>query len=100
MNAEAEGSGYGSLWRTWGVLLTLTVVMVFLDVMNMPRWILLVVLLGAMLTKASLIALRFMDLAHEKWVIGVGVAFSVLFLGAILYALMVPDALAVLGGGR
>lgn len=91
---------YGVFWKTWGVLLTLTAIMVFVDVMEMPRIILLLILLGAMLTKAFLIASRFMGLAQEKLAVFVGIAFSLLFLGGILYFLMMPDGLAVLHGGR
>jgi cytochrome c oxidase subunit IV len=91
---------YKVFWKTWGILLALTAVMVFVDVMHLPRILLLFVLLGAMLTKAFLIAAQFMDLKHEKLVVGVSVAFSLLFFGAVLYALMVPDGIAVLHGGR
>lgn len=91
---------YRVFWKTWAVLLALTSIMVFVDIMKMPRIVLLLVLLGAMLTKAFLIAARFMDLAHENRLVFIGVAFSLLFLGGILYALMVPDGLAVLHGGR
>jgi cytochrome c oxidase subunit IV len=91
---------YQVFWKTWGVLLALTAIMVFVDIMHMPRIVLLLILLGAMLTKAFLIASRFMDLAHEKLVVLLTVAFSLLFFGGILYALMVPDGLAVLHGGR
>jgi cytochrome c oxidase subunit IV len=87
---SGETSTYGTLWKTWGLLLLLTVVMVFIDVMGLPRILLLVVLIGAMLTKAFFIATEFMDLKHEKLVVGIAVAFSILFFGAILFALMVP----------
>ena len=93
-------SPYGALWKTWGLLLALTVVMVFVDVMGLPRVVLLAILLTAMLTKAFFIATQFMDLKHEKLVVGVSVAFSILFFGLILYALMVPDGVAILHGGR
>jgi hypothetical protein len=80
--------------------LVLTVVMVFVDVMDFPRVLLLVVLLGAMLTKAFFISSQFMDLKHEKLLVGISVAFALLFFGAILYGLMIPDGLAILRGGR
>ncbi len=98
--ASSASNLYQVFWKTWGVLLALTAIMVFVDIMHLPRIILLFILLGAMLTKAFLIASRFMDLAHEKLVVFLSVAFSLLFLGGILYALMVPDGLAVLHGGR
>ena len=96
----SEMSPYGTLWKTWGLLLVLTGIMVFIDVMGLPRILLLVVLIGAMLTKAFFISSQFMDLKHEKLVVGIAVAFSILFFGAILFALMVPDAFAILHGGR
>ena len=78
----------------------LTVVMVFVDVMHMPRRLLLFVLLGAMLTKAFLIATEFMDLKHERLVVGLAIAFSVLFFGAFLFAFIAPDGFMVFHGGR
>jgi hypothetical protein len=68
--------------------------------MGLPRVVLLAILLTAMLTKAFFIGMQFMDLKHEKLVVGVSVAFSILFFGLILYALMVPDGVAILHGGR
>ncbi|HXV60512.1 MAG TPA: cytochrome C oxidase subunit IV family protein [Vicinamibacteria bacterium] len=93
-------AAYRTFWRTWAILLALTVVMVFVDVVQAPRALLVIVLLGAMLTKAFLIGAEFMDLKHEKLVVGLAVAFSLLFFGAVLYSLMVPDGLAILRGGR
>ena len=56
-------AAYKTYWKTWGILLTLTVVMVFVDVMSFPRMLMLVVLLGAMMTKAYLIATEFMEVS-------------------------------------
>jgi len=91
---------YKPFWKTWGILLTLTMVMVFVDVMDFPRFVLLVVLLGAMLTKAFLIGTEFMDLKHERFIVGFAIAGSILFFGGILFALITPDAFEVLAGGR
>ena len=96
----SEMSPYGTLWKTWGLLLVITGIMVFIDVMGLPRILLLVVLIGAMLTKAFFISSQFMDLKHEKLVVGISVAFSILFFGALLFSLMVPDGIAILHGGR
>jgi cytochrome c oxidase subunit IV len=82
------------------VLLAFTAIMVFIDAMGLPRVLLLVVLIAAMLTKAFLISSQFMDLKHERLAVGISVAFSILFFGAILFALIVPDGVAVLHGGR
>jgi len=59
-----------------------------------------VVLLGAMSVKAYLIGTEFMDLKHEQLAVGVSIAFSVIFLGGVLYFLILPDGFAVLAGGR
>jgi cytochrome c oxidase subunit IV len=96
----SPNSPYGALWKTWGLLLVLTAVMVFVDVMGLPRVFLLLVLIAAMLTKAFFISSQFMDLRHEKLVVGISVAFSILFFGAILFALMQPDGVAIFHGGR
>jgi cytochrome c oxidase subunit IV len=93
-------AAYKNYWKTWGILLGLTVVMVFVDVMALPRILMLVVLLGAMMTKAYLIATEFMDLKHERPVIGIAIAVSILFFGTFLFAFIAPDGFAVLAGGR
>ena len=95
-----ESQSYGALWKIWGLLLVLTAIMVFVDAMGLPRVLLLVILIAAMLTKAFFISSQFMDLKHEKLVVGISVAFSILFFGALLFALIAPDGVAVLHGGR
>lgn len=96
----AERNPYRAFWRTWGFLLGLTLVMVSVDVMELPRILLLIVLLGAMLIKAFLITSQFMDLKHEKLELAFAIGFSVLFLGTVLYALMAPDGLTIFEGLR
>lgn len=91
---------YKRFWKTWAVLLVLTAMMVFVDVMELPRLLLLAVLLSAMMTKAYLIATEFMDLKHERFIVGFAVAFSVLFFGVFLFAFIAPDGFAVFAGGR
>ncbi len=91
---------YKPFWKTWGILLMLTTIMVFVDVMDFPRLLLLVVLLGAMMTKAYLIATEFMGLKHERIEVGIAIAASILFFGTFLFAFIAPDGFAVLAGGR
>ena len=93
-------NAYKRFWKVWGILLSLTVVMVFVDLMELPRMLLLVVLLGAMMTKAYLIATEFMDLKHERPAVGIAIAVSILFFGTFLFAFIAPDGFAVLAGGR
>lgn len=93
-------AAYKSYWKTWGLLLALTVVMIFVDVTPLPRLLMLFVLLGAMMTKAYLIATEFMDLKHERVEVGIAIAVSILFFGTFLFAFIAPDGFAVLAGGR
>lgn len=93
-------AAYKPFWKTWGVLLVLTTVMIFVDVMALPRMLLLVILLGAMMTKAYLIATEYMDLKHERIEVGIAIAVSILFFGVFLFAFIAPDGFAVLAGGR
>jgi cytochrome c oxidase subunit IV len=90
---------YSVYWRTWIVLLVLTTIMILVDQAGMPREILVGILLAAMLAKATLIAANFMHLKYEKLAVGIAVGVSLLFVGAILFLLMVPDGLRMLRMG-
>ena len=90
---------YKTYWKTWGILLALTVVMVFVDVMSFPRLLMLVILLGAMMTKAFLIATEFMDLKHERPIVGYAIAISILFFGTFLFAFIAPGRFRRARGG-
>ncbi len=100
MSQQAATVRYGVYLRTWLFLLGLTTVMIVTDGLAVPRAVLVTVLLGAMLIKASLIAANFMHLRYEKRVVRVVVAASVLFFGSVLYLLIVPDGLRVLRMGH
>ena len=71
--------------------------MIFLDGIDAPRIVLLGVLGLAMLAKAGLIAGYYMHLRWEHLAIGLAVLFGLLVNGAILFALIVPDARRILG---
>ena len=91
---------YKTYWKTWGILLVLTMVMVFVDVMSFPRVLMVAILLAAMMTKAYLIGTEFMDRKHERPVVGITIAVSILFFGTFLFVLIAPDGFAMLAGGR
>jgi len=79
-------------WITWGVLLAVTVVMLLADGARLPRTGLLVVILGAMAVKATLIAGNFMHLRQERAGIILTVIVGLFVLGIVLYVLIAPDA--------
>jgi caa(3)-type oxidase subunit IV len=79
-------------WITWGALLAVTVVMLMADGASLPRTGLLVVMLGAMAVKATLIAGNFMHLRQEHAGIVLTVIVGLFVLGIVLYTLIAPDA--------
>ena len=92
MANATRGTGYRLYWITWICLLAITTLMLALEYVSWPAWILLAVLLAAMLVKASVIAGYFMHLRFERPVLILIVAASVLFFGAYLFALLAVDA--------
>ena len=79
-------------WITWGVLLALTVVMLAADGANISRRGLLVLMLGAMAVKATLIAGNFMHLREERAGLVLTVVVGLFVLATVLFALIAPDA--------
>jgi cytochrome c oxidase subunit IV len=79
-------------WITWGVLLALTVVMLAADGASIPRTGFLVLMLGAMAIKATLIAGNFMHLRQERVGIVLTVVVGLFAMAAVLYVLIAPDA--------
>jgi len=91
----AEFSGYGVYWRTWGVLLLLTAIMFFLDNLDMPRTPFVLLLISAMMIKATLIAGIFMHLRQESLDLVIAIGVCVLGCGGILYGLIAVDAMRI-----
>ena len=79
----------------WGALLALTLTMVVLDQAALPRPAFVPLMLGAMLVKATLIAAYFMHLRFERWPLVLGIVLGLPINAAILYVLIVPDALRI-----
>jgi len=95
IDATHAGSARGGgrvYWITWGALLVLTLIMLVLDSAQVSRALLLSVLLGAMLVKATLIAGNFMHLRHEHRGLIATVVVGLLVMGLVLYVLIAPDA--------
>ena len=79
-------------WITWAVLLVFTVMMLWADAMAIPRTAFVVFMLGAMLTKATIIGGNFMHLRSERLPLVLTVVVGLLVTGGILYVLIAPDA--------
>ncbi len=83
-------------WRIWFVLLVLTLVMVFIDQSPLTRGVLILVLVGVMLVKVSLIAGYFMHLRFEKLNLILVVLVGLLITGLLLFVLIAPDGMRIL----
>jgi cytochrome c oxidase subunit IV len=79
-------------WLTWSVLLVFTVVMLWADTAALPRTFVVVFMIAAMLTKASIIGANFMHLRAERLPLIMTVVVGLLVTGAVLYVLIAPDA--------
>ncbi len=86
MTTETLDRSYRPYWIAWGILLALTLVMI--GVANPP------VLIAGMALKASIIALWFMHLRHEKPLLVAVVALALLGTTLILFGLTAVDGLA------
>ncbi|MBI2818560.1 MAG: cytochrome C oxidase subunit IV family protein [Acidobacteria bacterium] len=95
MSNATPGSGYRLYWITWVFLLLVTMIMLAMEYVSWPQWILLTVLLLAMLLKASVISGYFMHLRFEKPALIIVVAASILLVAAVLFVLLAIDALRV-----
>ena len=82
-------------WITWSVLLLFTVVMLWADSASIPRLAFVVFMIVAMLTKASIIGANFMHLRSERAGMVLTVVVGLLVTGAVLYVLIVPDAVRI-----
>lgn len=87
---------YRTYWSIWGILLVLTLIMIVLDSAPLPRGVLLVLLVAAMLVKAFLVAGYFMHLRYERLALALGVTLGFLLTGLVLFVLLVPDGLRIL----
>ncbi|MFQ5739931.1 MAG: cytochrome C oxidase subunit IV family protein [Acidobacteriota bacterium] len=78
-------------WQVWFLLLVLTLTMVFLDQASISRLALVLMLVVAMLGKASLIGAYFMHLRFERLALVASVAVGLLVTGLLLFSLIAPD---------
>lgn len=97
MSSDHTAHNLKTYWQIWAMLLALTVVMLFLDQAPLPQTLFVVIMVAAMLTKASLIAAYFMHLKYEHRFLQASLVIGLLINGAFLFALVIPDALRIYG---
>ncbi len=88
--------GYGIYWLTWIVLLLLTLLMLVTGYVSLPKMFVVLLLLGAMLVKASLIGAHFMHLRFEKLTLVLTVAVGILATATFLFVLIAFDGIRIL----
>ncbi len=96
MAKTLEEVGYGIYWSTWGLLLALTLLMLVTGYVSLPKVFVVLVLLAAMLVKASLIGAHFMHLRFEKLTLALTVAVGILATAIFLFALITFDGIRIL----
>jgi cytochrome c oxidase subunit 4 len=88
-----ETVSYKTYWAIWIVLLVLTLIMIGVEALSLPSGIAVLVLTGAMMTKATLIAGWFMHLKFETRLIMLCLVLGTLLTAAFLVGLLIPDAI-------
>ena len=89
-------TSYRTYWVAWVILLALTLMMVLVEAAGLPRVFIVLILVGAMLTKATLIGGWFMHLRFERAALVVSLVGATLATAAALFFLLVPDGMAML----
>ena len=96
MAKTLQDLGYTIYWSTWGLLLGLTLLMLVSGHVSLPKVFVVLLLLAAMLVKASLISAHFMHLRFEKLALVLTVVIGILATATFLFALIAFDALRIL----
>jgi len=86
---------YRTYWLIWIVLLALTVFMLLIEAVRIPAAVAMVLLVLAMLTKATFIGGWFMHLRYERAALAVSLVVITLLTAAFLWFLLIPDAVGV-----
>ena len=88
--------GYKTYWLTWGILLAMTIAMLVTGSASLPKLFAAVLLLVAMMVKASLIGGQFMHLRFEKLGLVLAVTGAILMVSAFLFVLISFDGVRIL----
>jgi caa(3)-type oxidase subunit IV len=95
MSSDHTVQNLKTYWQIWGKLLALTVVMLFLDQAPLPPTLFVVIMVAAMLTKASLIAAYFMHLKYEHRFLQATFVVGLVINATFMFALFIPDAVRI-----
>jgi cytochrome c oxidase subunit IV len=96
MSEPTRGNPYAIYWKTWVLLLIVTVAMLASESFHMPRILLIAYLLIFMMVKASMIGGNFMHLRYENLNLVIIVAAGLLVTSLILFLFIAPETHSVL----
>ena len=88
-----QHTSYRTYWIAWVLLLALTVIMLLTEAFRLPAVVTILVLVGAMMVKATVIGGWFMHLRYEHKALVLSVVLGTLATAAALYFLLVPDGI-------
>jgi cytochrome c oxidase subunit 4 len=91
MVMTTQARAYKTYWLIWGVLLALTLVMIYIGESAMPQVAQALLLLAGSLTKATLILLYFMHLRYERSGLILTVIVGILVTGLLMFSLPAFD---------
>jgi len=95
MGTDHTAPSLKTYWQIWAMLLALTMVMLLLDQVTMPRPLFVTIMVAAMLTKASLIAAFFMHLRYEHPFLRATFIVGLVINATFMFALFIPDAVRI-----
>ena len=90
-----QHTSYRTYWLAWGLLLALTLLMLVTERFRLSAAMTIVVLVAAMLIKATVIGGWFMHLRQERMALVLSVVLGTLATGAALFFLLIPDGISM-----
>lgn len=91
----AGHASYRVYWIAWTLLLALTLLMLVVEEFQLPLAVTVLVLVGGMLVKATVIGGWFMHLRYERPALVLTVVIGTLATAAALFVLLIPDGMAM-----
>jgi caa(3)-type oxidase subunit IV len=88
-------TSYRTYWLSWSLLLLLTVIMMLIEEFRLGALATILVLVVAMMVKATVIGGWFMHLKYERLGLILSVVLGTLATAAALYFLLVPDGVSM-----
>lgn len=93
MDNPQHSVNYRTYWITWFALLLLTLGMILVSGSSLPKQAFVLLLILAMVAKATFILGTFMHLRFERLALTLMVVLAIVFTAAALFAIIAPDGM-------